>query len=459
MPRLEPRNVPQPDLDSPESVLYYAASVALCASSPGELVRKFLREHDLIGNIRLLSIGKAAYSMAISASEILGERIERALIVTKYGHCGPLPRGWENVEAGHPIPDERSLLAGKRTEEFCSDLKSEDLVLVLLSGGGSSLLEIPEDGLELEDLVRWNRTLLECGADISEINSVRILLSKIKGGGLLEKILPANSVTLVLSDVLGDDLSKVASGPMTPAKPDRDSIYRIFKKYNLIADPKIESLISIRGRSESGADPKAEKNSSENTDQGSERIFSETEAAPISERNTIHCIGNLSLALDAVVKDWKSKNLTVSVLTSSLNCEAKEAGSFLGSIALEYSRNAKKPSLFLCGGETIVTHDGKGKGGRNQELALAFAKRIRGETGIFLLSLATDGTDGPTDAAGAYVDGETWDKIGSSADPEELLRKHESYSALEISDSLLFTGPTGTNVNDIQFLWITPGEG
>ncbi|MDV6235272.1 DUF4147 domain-containing protein [Leptospira ellisii] len=438
MPRLEFQTASEPDLNSPESVLYHAASVALRASSPRDSVRKFLLEHDLTGNIRLLSIGKAAYSMAIAASEILGEQIRRALIVTKYGHAASLPQGWECIEAGHPIPDEQSLRAGRRTEEFCSDLEPEDLVLVLLSGGGSSLLEIPANGLELEDLIRWNRILLECGADISEINSVRIRLSGIKGGGLLKKILPARSVTLVLSDVLGDDLSKVASGPMTPSETETDSVYRIFKKYNLIPDRKTERIFS------------ANKSSGTNSERDSEiREYT-------SDRNTIYCIGNLSLALDAIVGEWNSRRLRASVLTSFLNCEAKEAGSFLGSIALEFSRTVKEPALLLCGGETIVTHDGKGKGGRNQELALAFAKRIRGKKGIFLLSLATDGSDGPTDAAGAFVDGNTWEKIERSADPEELLRKHESYEALKRSDSLLFTGPTGTNVNDIQFLWITP---
>ncbi|TGM57917.1 glycerate kinase type-2 family protein [Leptospira adleri] len=422
--------------DSPESVLFHLGTKAIQTSLPQKAVAEALRKLSLTGRIVLISIGKAAYPMALAATEICKDQIQRGLILTKYGHAGKALPPLETIEAGHPIPDQKSLLGGRRIFELCSDLKEEDTVLVLLSGGGSSLAEIPKEGIDLQDLVLWNRKLLESGAPIEDVNEIRILLSSLKGGGLLSRILPAKSATLILSDVIGDDLSKVASGPTIPSPVSKNSILRIFQQYDILPDQKIAKLLEEKSKI------------------GRDGFFQEIDPS----RNFVFSIGNISSALDAVRKECERHKISVLFLTSSLSCEAKEAGSFLAEIAKEYSKNIKHPLLILCGGETIVTHDGTGKGGRNQELALSFAKRISGLSGICLLSLATDGTDGPTDAAGAFVDGKTWGKIGLESGADRALKEHRSYEALSSAEALVFTGPTGTNVNDIQFVWISPGE-
>ncbi len=432
---LDLSKAPTQNFNSPESVLFYLGSKAIQASLPQEAVIQSLQKLSIRGNVILLSIGKAAYPMAAAATEILKSQIQSGLILTKYGHAGkPLPP-LETMEAGHPIPDSNSILGGRRILNLCSQLRPEDTVLVLLSGGGSSLAEVPFGDLTLEDLVYWNQKLLESGAPIQDVNEIRILLSSLKGGGLLSKILPAKSVTLILSDVIGDDLSKVASGPTIPSLTKKNSILRIFQQYNIPPNDTmlrlLEDKIKKEGESPINIEP---------------------------SRNSIYCIGNLGLAMEMIQKECNHLAISVLFLTSSLSCEAKEAGFFLAEIAKEYSKNRKSPLLILCGGETIVTHDGSGKGGRNQELALSFAKRIAGHSGISLLSLATDGTDGPTDAAGAFVNGNTWEKIQSVSDADLALKRHRSYDALQSADALVRTGPTGTNVNDIQFIWIDTKE-
>ncbi|MCH1911917.1 glycerate kinase [Leptospira noguchii] len=445
MPHLSFLNGEKVDIHSAQSILFHLGGIAIRNSLPGPSVRKFLLEQKPKGRILLLSVGKAAEEMASVAYEILQSQIFGGIILTKYGYTsGKKFPPLEILEAGHPIPDTNSILGGKKIIELCSNLQEDDTVLVLLSGGGSSLMEIPEPGLNLEDIVAWNSKLLSCGADIQEINSIRTLLSSLKGGGLLTNILPSKSITLVLSDVIGDDLSKVASGPTIPSEIEKDSILRIFKQYDLLLDPKFEAVLNKKTE-------RFVKNSNQKT---KSKIFS-VEYKIDPNRNSVHCIGNITQALDAVQKECINLNIPVLLLTSSLNCEAKEAGFFLGEIAKENLKNKNFPLLILCGGETTVTHDGSGKGGRNQELALSFSKRISGCQRITLFSLATDGSDGPTDAAGAIVDGTTWKKIYRTNDANLALKTHNSYEVLNRVDSLVFTGATGTNVNDIQFLLIT----
>ncbi|AOP34376.1 glycerate kinase [Leptospira tipperaryensis] len=423
-----------PDLNSPESILLYLGAKAIQASLPGDAVTRSLRKLSLSGNIVLFSIGKAAYPMAVAAAEVCKNQIQNGLILTKYGHAGkPIPP-LEIIEAGHPVPDANSLLGGRRIFELCSRLKPEDTVLVLLSGGGSSLAEVPSGDLKLEDLISWNQKLLSSGAPIQDINEIRILLSSLKGGGLITKIHPSKSVTLILSDVIGDDLSKVASGPTIPNEISENSIFRIFQQYDISPDKKVQKIIL----------EKTKKKENETL----------PKLNPVD--HSVFCIGNLSLALEVVQKEAKILGIPVLFLTSSLSCEAKEAGIFLADIAKEYSKILKLPLLILCGGETTVTHDGSSKGGRNQELALSFSKRIAGLSGIFLFSLATDGSDGPTEAAGALVDGKTWERIQESIQADLALKEHRSYEALRFAEALVISGPTGTNVNDIQFLWISP---
>ncbi|TGL95195.1 DUF4147 domain-containing protein [Leptospira barantonii] len=457
MPRLDFHQNPIPDLRSPRSVLSYLGSFAIRKSLPGPAVHNFLTNSKPLGRILLLSIGKAAEEMASSAYEILKDQIFAGIILTKYGHTSgnkfpPL----EILEAGHPIPDENSILGGKKILELCSLLQPEDTVLVLLSGGGSALMEVPAKGFDLEDLIFWNSKLLESGAEIQDVNEVRIFLSSIKGGGLLSKILPSRSITLILSDVIGDDLSKVASGPTIPSRITKDSILRIFKDYNLKMDSKFESAFNDRAQ-ETIRTSKDDSLISQSADlnQNSPSLKPTTTN---KEKNAVHCIGNIGQTLESVQKECKNLNIPVLLLSSSLTGEAKEVGYSLASIALEKLKETTSSLLILCGGETTVTHDGNGKGGRNQELALAFAEKISGQNGITLFSLATDGSDGPTDAAGAIVDGTTWKKIAGYTDPKNALRTHNSYEALKVVDSLVFTGATGTNVNDIQFLWIDPND-
>ncbi|EKQ82270.1 glycerate kinase type-2 family protein [Leptospira kirschneri] len=445
MPRLSFLNGENVNIHSTQSILFHLGGIAIRNSLPGLSVRKFLLEQKPKGRILLLSIGKAAEEMASAAYEILQSQIFGGIILTKYGYTsGKKFPPLEILEAGHPIPDTNSLLGGKKILELCSSLQKDDIVLILLSGGGSALTEVPEPGLNLEDLIAWNSKLLSCGADIQEINSVRTLLSSLKGGGLLTNILPSKSITLILSDVIGDDLSKVASGPTIPSEIDKDSILRIFKQYDLSLDPKLEAVLykKTEGSVKSSNQKIKPKNFS-----------AEHKIDP--NKNSVHCIGNITQALEAVQRECINLNIPVLLLTSSLNCEAKEAGFFLGEIAKENLKNKNFPLLILCGGETTVTHDGSGKGGRNQELALSFSKRISGCQGITLFSLATDGSDGPTDAAGAIVDGNTWKKIYKTNDANLALKTHNSYEVLDQVDSLVFTGVTGTNVNDIQFLLIT----
>ncbi|MCG6168277.1 glycerate kinase type-2 family protein [Leptospira sanjuanensis] len=460
MPALSWNETSNLDLNSPRSVLFHLGRIAIRSSLPGPAVRRFLESNRPSGRIVLFSIGKAAEPMAAAAYELLESQISGGLILTKYGHLSgnQFPK-LEILEAGHPVPDANSIAGGKRILELCASLQPEDTALVLLSGGGSALLEVPAAGLSLEDLIVWNERLLESGADIREINSIRILLSEIKGGGLLSKILPAKSITLILSDVLGDDLSKVASGPTIPSKIDPNSIFRIFEHYHLPSDSKIKSLLEKKiPQSKAISSFESDRDSPKPDPSPRDFSFSSEDSESQSKRNSVHCIGNIRLALESVQTECRKRNIPILFLTSCLDCEAKEAGFFLGSIAKEAVSNSKTPLLILCGGETTVTHDGKGKGGRNQELALAFAKQIVGESGITLFSLATDGSDGPTDAAGAIVDGTTWNGISQTNDPNSALQNHNSYEALRSAGALVFTGPTGTNVNDIQFLWITPNE-
>lgn len=452
MPRLSFLQSGNIDVHSPQSILFHLGGMAIRKSLPGAAVRKFLLEHKPSGRILLLSVGKAAEEMAQAAYEVLRPQIFAGIILTKYGHSsGKKFPPLEILEAGHPIPDVNSVLGGMKILEFCSHLQPEDTALVLLSGGGSALMEVPAPGLDLEDLIVWNSKLLASGANIQDINTIRILLSSIKGGGLLSKILPSKSITLILSDVLGNDLSKVASGPTINSIIEKKSILRIFKQYNLSIEPKIKAVL----RKKTKLAPESLKR--ENDSESLGKIDNTKGFIKIdSQRNIVYCIGNITQAIESVQEECRNLNIHVLFLTSSLSCEAKEAGFFLGSIARENIKTTTSPLLILCGGETTVTHDGSGKGGRNQELALAFSQQISDCKGITLLSLATDGTDGPTDAAGAIVDGTTWKKISKTNDARISLKTHNSYEVLKRADSLVFTGATGTNVNDIQLLWMNP---
>ncbi len=379
------------------------------------------------GNLYTIAIGKAAWRMAKATNDVLGERIEYGIVVTKYAHSeGDIPR-FEIYEAGHPVSDENTLKATQKVLESTSNLTENDLVLFLVSGGGSALFEMPMEGIELEEIQFLNEQLLKSGANIVEINTVRKHLSKVKGGRFAQHVYPAKIVSLVLSDVLGDRLDSIASGPAYPDGTTSQQAIDVLRKYNITVSEKILNALA----------------------QETPKELSNVET---------FIIGSVKVACENAEKFASQLGYNTFVLTTTLDCEAKEAGKFLASIAKEIKnsdRPVKKPAAIILGGETVVKVKGSGRGGRNQELALSFALAIEGLENIVLCSFGTDGTDGPTDAAGGIVDGQTAHKIRKAGlSPESFLENNDSYNALKIAGDLLITGPTGTNVNDLIVLLV-----
>ncbi|WP_287568956.1 glycerate kinase [Thermosipho sp. (in: thermotogales)] len=385
---------------------------------PEKLVKEKLKELRVDKKVYVLSIGKAAWKMAKAASDVLD--IEYGIVITKYGYNFGNIENFDIFEAGHPIPDENSLSATKFAVEKFSKLSRDDILLFLISGGGSSTFELLQDGLSLEDLKNVTTQLLKSGANIKEINTIRSRLSKVKGGRFLNFV-KSKVITLVLSDVLENDLRYIASGPTYEACSTFEDAYKIIKKYNLDFN---ENIINVLKK-----DVKINKQ--------------------IDVEHYI--IGSIDIACDILEKHARKYNLNTLVLTTRLDCEAKEAGKFIASIAK--SSKLKTPYCIIFGGETVVKVKGSGKGGRNQELCYSAALEIENMKDVVIASVGTDGTDGPTDAAGAIVDGKTISKVRKfSNDPNEFLLNNDTYNALKLSGDLLITGPTGTNLNDIGFI-------
>ena len=403
---------------------------------PDNTVKIWLKKNiskfqDLKGNLYVVAIGKAAWRMAKAANDVLKNRISdkviHGVIVTKYNHSEGNIENFEIYEAGHPVPDENTIMATERVLELTSNLKEHDLVLFLISGGGSALFELPLEEITLEEIQHLNEQLLKSGANIVEINTVRKHLSKVKGGRFAQHVYPAKIVSLVLSDVLGDRLDSIASGPAYPDATTSQQAFDVLKKYNIAVSDKILNALA----------------------QETPKDLSNVET---------FIIGSVRVACDNAKKVASELEYNTLILTTTLNCEAKEAGRFLGSIAREIKQSdnpVKKPAAIILGGETVVKVKGSGKGGRNQELALSFALEIEGLENIVLCSFGTDGTDGPTDAAGGIVDGQTAQRIRKAGlSPESFLENNDSYNALKIAGDLLITGPTGTNVNDLIVLLV-----
>ena len=402
-----------------------ASSIA--AVLPDEAVRRALTGRRFPGKVILVAIGKAAWRMANTAYAVLEGRIDRGVVITKYDHSeGPIGN-LEIIEAGHPVPDENSVRGAERAIKLVSGLKQEDTVLFLISGGGSALFERPMPGASLEDIALITRRLLACGADITEINAIRKRLSAVKGGRFAMACAPANVLSVVLSDVLGDPLDAIASGPAAPDSASCAAVQRIIAIYALSVPAHIHPLLA------------------QETPKALERI--ET-VIP----------GNVTDLCQAAAHSAAQLGYTPLVLTTTLCCEAREAGSLLASIAREIrqsERPAPPPCAVIMGGETVVHLRGGGKGGRNQELALAAAAGIAGLESVCIFSLGSDGTDGPTDAAGGIVTGAfaaACKARGLSIDA--ALADNDAYPLLKAMDALLMTGPTGTNVNYIAVvLW------
>lgn len=388
---------------------------AIAGVLPDEAVRRALEGRTFPGRVLLVAAGKAAWQMASTAVACLDDRLEKGVVVTKYGHIkGELPR-CACFEAGHPVPDENSFLATQAALDLVETAGRGDTVLFLLSGGGSALFEKPlVSGQELQDVTQQ---LLACGADIVEMNTIRKRLSGVKGGRFAQACAPAKVFTVVLSDILGDPLDMIASGPACPDSSTRDQALAVVEKYGLKLSQRALQLL--------------------------------TQETPKSLENVETTVtGSVTELCAAAAQACRELGYEPVLLTDRLCCQAKEAGSFLASIAQTH-RRPEKPMAFLAGGETVVRLTGQGLGGRNQELALAAAPGIAGmEAAVF--SVGSDGTDGPTDAAGGYVDGETFSALAAQGlDVYQVLSDNDAYHALQKVGGLLITGPTGTNVNDV----------
>ena len=394
---------------------------AIASVQPEAAVRRALQKAELSGSVHLVAIGKAAWPMANAACETLGERVADGIVITKYDHSrGPIAN-LQIFEAGHPVPDANSYAATRAAIDLVTPLGKDDEVLFLVSGGGSALFESPL--VSEEEMADVTKQLLACGADIVEMNTIRKRLSGVKGGKFAELASPAKVFAIVLSDIIGDPLDMIASGPAYPDSSTCEDAMQIVKKYGLHFSEKAMAYLS----------------------QETPKSLSNVET---------HITGSVRELCAAAQKEAEALGYTCQLLTDCLCCQAREAGSFLASIAKTHA-GTETSLAFLAGGETVVKLTGKGLGGRNQELALAAAPGISGLRDTAVFSFGSDGTDGPTDAAGGYVDQDTEEKLRAlGIRTADVLQDNDSYHVLQKIDGLIVTGPTGTNVNDLAMVLI-----
>ena len=389
---------------------------AIAAVQPDAAVARALREMRFSGRVLLVAAGKAAWQMAKAASDVLGGRLVKCVVVTKYDHVMRPIANFDCFEAGHPVPDENSFRGTQAAIDLVSDLAPEDTVLFLLSGGGSALFEKPL--VAPAELQSITSQLLGCGADITEINTIRKRLSQVKGGRFAELVWPARVEAVILSDILGDPLDMIASGPACPDSSTAEDAQRIAKKYDLKMSDEARRLLTV-----------------------------ETPKALVNVRSQIN--GSVRELCAAAARTCEALGYTPVLLTDQLCCQAREAGSFMASILKTHQTDGTSLA-FIAGGETVVKLIGTGLGGRNQELALSAAAGIAGMPGAAVFSVGSDGTDGPTDAAGGYVDGDTAAELtAQNVVIDDVLQNNDAYHALGKVGGLILTGPTGTNVNDV----------
>ena len=392
---------------------------AIAAVLPDEAVRRALKGRHFPGRVLLVAAGKAAWQMARAAVEALGP-VDAGVVVTKYGHVqGQLP-GVICYEAGHPVPDENSFRATQAALDLVAGAKETDTVLFLLSGGGSALFEKPLiPGGELQDITQQ---LLACGADIVEMNTIRKRLSAVKGGRFALACAPARVYSIVLSDILGDPLDMIASGPAVPDRSTCAQAQAIAETYGLRLS-------------------------------GAARACLQQETPKALDNVETHITGSVRELCAAAAAACGQLGYQPVLLTDHLDCEAREAGRFLADIARTHAGRGQA-TAYLAGGETVVRLTGHGLGGRNQELALAAAPGLAGLPAA-VFSVGSDGTDGPTDAAGGYVDGDTAAALAARGlDAGAALADNDAYHALQAVDGLIVTGPTGTNVNDVAVVLV-----
>jgi hydroxypyruvate reductase len=399
---------------------------ALAAALPDAAVNKALKDvrfND--GKLVLIAVGKAAWQMAYAAHQSLGERVNDGVVITKYGYAKGQIGNLSIREAGHPVPDENTFAATEQVMDAVSDLSEQDTVLFLLSGGGSALFEKPL--IPKDELYALTDKLLACGADITEMNTVRKRLSAVKGGRFAQICAPAHVYSIVLSDIIGDPLDMIASGPAYPDASSSEQAHAILRKYDITVSAETRACLMQET-------PK--------------QLDNVTTVVTGSVRQ-------LCLAAESASRRLGYEPV---VLTASLSCTARDAGSFLGSIA-QFHADDTHSIAFIAGGETVVRLTGKGKGGRNQEIALSAAEKIAGIHDCAVFSFGSDGTDGPTDAAGGWCDGDTSGMLRQQGiDIDEVLMRNDSYHALKQCGGLIMTGPTGTNVNDLSVVLIKRGS-
>lgn len=394
---------------------------ALSAAMPDAAVAAALKEADFgSGRLIVVSVGKAGWQMARAAYDQLGSRITSGVVITKYDHSKGSIGNLDIYEAGHPVPDANSYRATQAAIDAVTGLSEADTVLLLISGGGSALFEKPL--IPAEDMDRLTRELLACGADIVEMNTLRKRFSGVKGGRFAQLCQPAKVFSVILSDVLGDRLDMIASGPAYPDASTTEDALRIVRQYGLTLTEDMHRLL----------------------------LRETPKALPNVQTHVTGSVRQLCAAAEKACGELGYKTVT---LTDRLSCTARDAGVFLSNIA-RYYENCGEKMAFLAGGETVVHLTGTGLGGRNQELALAAAEGIAGMNAA-VFSIGSDGTDGPTDAAGGYVDGTTRDRLKAQGiQIRDVLQNNDAYHALEACGGLIKTGATGTNVNDISVLLI-----
>lgn len=397
---------------------------ALREALPGAAVRQALEKIELTkdGRVLLVAAGKAAFEMARAAHEALGSKISDGVVITKYGHVKGELSGLRCFEAGHPVPDDNSYRATAEALQLVSGLTEKDNVLFLLSGGGSALFENPL--VSADEMADITKQLLACGADIVEINTLRKRLSAVKGGKFALCCAPAHVYAVVLSDIIGDPLDMIASGPAYPDSSTCEQAEEIAKRYGLKLSEKAWALLR-------------------------------TETPKALDNVDTFVTGSVKQLCKTAERVCREMGYEPIFLSASLSCEAREAGAFLAAIARDH-QDTERPLAFIAGGETVVHLTGKGLGGRNQEIALAAAEGIAACKSTCVFSIGSDGTDGPTDAAGGYADEETRARLlAKGINIRETLRNNDAYHALQAVDGLIVTGPTGTNVNDLTVLMIS----
>lgn len=424
----------------------------LAAVEPKAAVKRFCRldgDHLKIGdntypvsgteNIILIGSGKASAPMAAAMEDILGDRITGGVINVKYGHVDQLRR-IDLIEAGHPVPDENGVSGAQRMLDLAAGAGENDLVICLMSGGGSALLPLPAPGITLKDKQETTQVLLACGATIHEINAIRKHLSRVKGGQLAKAAYPATLVSLMLSDVVGDDLDVIGSGPTVPDSSTFADCMAIFSRYGILSQLPT-SVVDYIASGITGNIPETPK-------QG-DRVFAKTQ-------NLV--IGSNIEAIIAAEQTARQQGYNTLILSSMIEGETRDVARVHAAMAKEVlstNHPLPRPACLLSGGETTVSITGKGLGGRNQEFVLAAAMDIAGLHEVVVLSAGTDGNDGPTDAAGAIADPHTLQRARRlDLDPADFLSRNDSYHFFEPLGDLLITGPTNTNVMDLRILLV-----